>query len=79
MAIKTLAITGKVSPYCLLVVQKQVKAMRQSDELVVTCDHTPAATTLIPQLAKDNNLNCDVRKTSSGVWELRLKKLDRSS
>jgi len=71
---KTLDITGKVCPYCLLAVQKQVKTLTQSDELVVTCDHPPAATTSIPQFAKDNNLNCDVKKLSSGVWEIRLNK-----
>ncbi len=74
MVTKNLDISGKVCPYCLLAVQKQVKAMNKSDELVVTCDHPPAATTSIPQFAKDNGLECDVKKTSSGIWEIRLTK-----
>lgn len=74
MVIKTLDITGKVCPYCLLAVQKQVKVMKHADELVVTCDHPPAATTSIPQFAKDNGLNIDVKKISSGFWEIRLTK-----
>ena len=74
MVTKNIDITGKVCPYCLLAVQKAVKAMSKSDELVVTCDHPPAATSSIPQFAKDNGLDIDIKKPSSGVWELRLKK-----
>ncbi|MEI7433543.1 MAG: sulfurtransferase TusA family protein [Methanomicrobiales archaeon] len=74
MVTKNLDITGKVCPYCLLVVQKQVKVMKQPDELVIKCDHPPTATTSIPQFARDNNLNCEVSKISSGLWEIRLKK-----
>jgi TusA-related sulfurtransferase len=74
MVTNNLDITGKVCPYCLLAVQKQVKAMKQSDELVVTCDHPPAATTSIPQFAKDNGLECEGKKISSGIWEIRLMK-----
>ena len=75
MATKTLDITGKVCPYCLLAVQKEVKEMKPSDELIVTCDHPAAATTSIPQFAKDNGLNSEIKKISSGVWELRLIKI----
>ena len=39
MTAKNLDITGKVCPYCLLVVQKHAKALKPSDELVITCDH----------------------------------------
>jgi len=67
-----LDITGKVCPYCLLVVQKKAKAMKKSDELVITCDHPPAATTSIPQFAKDNGLKIDSKKIASGVWEIQL-------
>jgi TusA-related sulfurtransferase len=72
MSIKNLDITGKVCPYCLLIVQKQVKAMSQSDELVITCDHPLAATASIPQFAQDNGMMIDSRKIASGVWEIRL-------
>jgi TusA-related sulfurtransferase len=74
MTKKTLDITGKVCPYCLLVVQKEAKALKPSDELVITCDHPPAATTSIPQFAKDAGMNIDLKKISSGMWEIRLTK-----
>ena len=74
MAAKNLDITGKVCPYCLLVVQKHAKALKPSDELVITCDHPPAATTTIPLFAKDAGLAIDSKKVSSGVWEIRLSK-----
>jgi len=74
MTRKNLDITGKVCPYCLLVVQKHAKALKPSDELVITCDHPPAATTTIPQFARDEGLLIDSKKVSSGVWEIRLSK-----
>jgi len=72
MVRKTLDITGKVCPYCLLVVQKAVKAMKPSDDLVITCDHPSAANTSIPRFAQDNGLKIDSKKIASGVWEIRL-------
>jgi TusA-related sulfurtransferase len=69
-----LNITGKVCPYCLLAVQKKATAMKPSDELVITCDHPPAATTSIPQLARDLDLAIDSKKIASGLWEIRLSK-----
>jgi TusA-related sulfurtransferase len=74
MVKKTLEITGKVCPYCLLVVQKEVKALGPSDELVIICDHPPAATASIPQFAQDNGMKIDSKKVASGVWEIRLTK-----
>jgi TusA-related sulfurtransferase len=74
MTAKNLDITGKVCPYCVLAVQKETKTMQASDELVVTCDHPSAATTSIPQFAKDSGLACDVKKTAPGLWEIRLRK-----
>jgi len=74
MATKNLDICGKVCPYCLLVVQKQVKTMNQSDELVIICDHPPAATASIPQFAQDNGMKIDSKKIASGVWEIRITK-----
>ena len=67
-----LDITGKVCPYCLLMVQKQVNALNPLDELVITCDHPPAATISIPQFARDNGMEIDTKKIASGVWEIRL-------
>jgi TusA-related sulfurtransferase len=74
MVKKTLDITGKVCPYCLLVVQKEVKVLGPSDELVIICDHPPAATASIPQFAQDNGMKIDSKKVASGVWEIRLTK-----
>jgi TusA-related sulfurtransferase len=74
MTTKTLDITGKVCPYCLLAVQKTAAALQPGDVLVVTCDHPPAAITTIPQFAAENNLACTSRKTASGLWEITLVK-----
>ena len=74
MVKKNLDITGKVCPYCLLAVQKEVKALGPSDELVITCDHPSAATASIPQFAQDNGMKIDSKKVASGVWEIRLTK-----
>jgi TusA-related sulfurtransferase len=79
MVNKTLNITGKVCPYCLLVVQKEVKALNPSDELVITCDYPPAATASIPQFAQDNGMKIDSKKIASGVWEIRLQKVTQYS
>jgi TusA-related sulfurtransferase len=74
IAIKNLDITGKVCPYCLLVVQKQAKTMNPSDELVIICDHPPAATASIPQFAQDTGMKIDSKKIASGIWEIRITK-----
>ena len=74
MATKNLDITGKVCPYCLLAVQKAAAGLGKGDELLVTCDHPPAATTTIPQFASENGMSVATKKVESGLWELRLKK-----
>jgi len=74
MANKTIDITGKVSPYCILAVQKKAKMLRPSEELIIRCDNLPAATTSIPQLAKDLDLKMESKKLSSDLWEVRLSK-----
>jgi TusA-related sulfurtransferase len=74
MTIKTLDITGKVCPYCTLAVQKSVTDLKPGDELVVTCDHPSAATSSIPQFAKDAGFALESKKISPGLWELRLTK-----
>lgn len=74
MTTKTIDITGKVCPYCLLAVQKAAAALKPTDELIVRCDHPPAATTSIPQLARDMGMECNAKKVSPGLWEIRLTK-----
>lgn len=74
MTIKKLDITGKVCPYCVLAVQKELPALKTADELVVICDHPSAATTSIPLFAKENGMVVSSRKIESGLWELTLTK-----
>jgi TusA-related sulfurtransferase len=74
MTSKTLDITGKVCPYCVLAVQKSVTGLKTGDELVVICDHPSAATSSIPQYAKDTGFALESKKISTGLWELRLTK-----
>jgi TusA-related sulfurtransferase len=74
MATKNLDITGKVCPYCLLAVQKAAASLAQGDELIITCDHAPAATNTIPQFAAENGMGCETKKTAPGLWELRCSK-----
>ena len=74
MTTKTLDITGKVCPYCLLAVQKAAATLNPSDELVISCDHPSAATTAIPQFAQDGDMTIKSKKVSSGLWEIRLTK-----
>jgi TusA-related sulfurtransferase len=74
MATKNLDITGKVCPFCVLEVKKALDTLGSGDELVVSCDHPPAATTTIPQFARDIGMACAVNKAAPGLWELRLTK-----
>ena len=74
MATKNLDITGKVCPYSLLAVQKASASLQKGDELRVSCDHPPAATTTIPKFAEDNGMTCSVTKAGPGLWEIRLTK-----
>jgi TusA-related sulfurtransferase len=69
---KKLDITGKTSPYCLSVVAKEAKALKPSDELLITCNNFPAATTSIPRIAREEDLSLEVQKPSSDRWEIRL-------
>ena len=74
MTTKTLDITGKVCPYCTIAVQKAVTGLMPGDELVVTCDHPSAATSSIPQFARDTGMAIESKKISSGLWEICLTK-----
>jgi len=71
---KRIDITGPVSPYCILSVQKKANALLPSEELIITCDTIPAATTFIPRIAKDEGLIMDTHKLSPGLWEITLKR-----
>jgi TusA-related sulfurtransferase len=69
---KKLDISGKTSPYCLSVVEKKAKALSPSGELFITCDNFPAVTTFIPQIARDEGLSCEVRRSKGDLFEIRL-------
>jgi TusA-related sulfurtransferase len=69
---KKLDITGRTGPYCLSVVAKEAKALRPFDELLITCDDFPTATTIVPRIARDENLAIDVQKKTGECWEIRL-------
>ena len=51
-----LDITGKVCPFCLLAVDKELKKLPSGEELVVVCDHAPAATASIPEYCENRNI-----------------------
>jgi len=69
---KRLDISGKTGPYCFSVVEKEAKALCRSGELFITCDNFPAVTTLIPRIARDESLSCDVRRSTVDLFEIRL-------
>ncbi|MDO5845370.1 MAG: sulfurtransferase TusA family protein [Methanocorpusculum sp.] len=69
-----LDIIGKVCPFCLLEVNKAVKSLPAGDELVVVCDHAPAATASIPEYCEKHKLSCSSKKVESGLWEITISK-----
>ena len=51
-----LDITGKICPFCLLLVKKKLQTLSLGDILTVQCDHPPAATETIPRaMTRDGN------------------------
>lgn len=74
MGKKYLDITGKVSPFCILTVERKAKALLPSDELIITCDSVPAATTLIPRIARNLDLAAESHRISADIWEITLEK-----
>jgi TusA-related sulfurtransferase len=72
MVTKRLDITGPVSPFCLMKVKKKAKALLPSDELIITCDNIPAATTLIPRIAHGEGMTADAHRISPVCWEITL-------
>ena len=69
-----LDITGKVCPICLLAVDKELKKLSSGKELVVVCDHAPAATASIPEYCGDRNFECSVKLIENGLWEITITK-----
>ncbi|MBR4987114.1 MAG: sulfurtransferase TusA family protein [Methanocorpusculum sp.] len=69
-----LDITGKVCPFCVLSVDKAVKTLPAGENLVVLCDHAPAATASIPEYCDIKKLNCSVALKESGLWEITISK-----
>jgi TusA-related sulfurtransferase len=75
MTITRLDISGRVSPFCLLTVQKKAKALKPSDELIITCDTIPAATTIIPQIARGEGMTVDSHRIASDLFEITLRRM----
>jgi len=69
---KKIDISGKTGPYCMRVVAKEAKALRQSGELFITCDNFPAVTTFIPRIAREEGLSMETKHVPDGRWEIRL-------
>ncbi|MDV0440832.1 sulfurtransferase TusA family protein [Methanorbis furvi] len=69
-----LDITGKVCPICLLAVDKELKKLSSGEELVVVCDHAPAATASIPEYCENRNHRCSVKMIENGLWEISITK-----
>jgi len=74
MTTKTLDITGKVCPFCLLETKKVLDGLQPGDVLEVSCDHPPAATITIPRFAEMGGMPVEVKKISSGLWEISITK-----
>ncbi|MBD3254607.1 MAG: sulfurtransferase TusA family protein [Candidatus Lokiarchaeota archaeon] len=69
-----LDITGKICPYCLLLVRKKVKTISSGDKLVVMTDHPPAATDTIPHDMKKQGNDISSEKVEPGLWKLIITK-----
>ena len=69
-----LDITGKVCPFCLLAVDKELKKLPSGAELVVVCDHAPAATASIPEYCGNRNIKCSGKLIENGLWEITITK-----
>ncbi len=74
MGHRKIDISGRISPYCLAVVEKEAKSLKPSGELFITCNNFPAVTTSIPRIAREEGLSMEVRSHSDGYWEIRLTK-----
>ena len=67
-----LDITGKICPYCLLIVKKEIKKLSSGDVLIVKTDHPPAATDTIPYNMKKEGNPIETIKLEPGLWKLRI-------
>jgi TusA-related sulfurtransferase len=74
MTVTRLDISGPVSPFCLLTVRRKAKALKPSDELIITCDNIPAATTIIPQIARGEGMTVDSHRISSDLFQITLRR-----
>ena len=74
MADHTIDITGKICPFCLLIVKKKLTKIAVGDVLVAICDHPPAAIDTIPYAMKKAGYPVENKKIEPGVWELKITK-----
>jgi tRNA 2-thiouridine synthesizing protein A len=74
MANYNLDITGKVCPFCLLIVKKKLATIAKDDILIVKLDHPPAATDTIPYSMGKIGYPCDLKLLEPGLWVLIITK-----
>jgi len=74
MVEETIDITGKICPFCLLIVKKKLAKMAVADVLSVICDHPPAATDTIPYAMKKAGHTVEIKRIEPGVRELKITK-----
>lgn len=74
MTEKEIDITGKVCPYCLMIVRKEVGKLSAGDVLKVKCDHPPAANDTIPYNMKKEGNDIKTTLLEPGLWELIITK-----
>ena len=67
-----LDITGKVCPFCLLLVKKKLASMTNGESLVVILDHPPAATDTIPYNILKMGYKLETDEIEPGLWELTI-------
>ena len=72
MVSKDLDITGKVCPFCLLIVKKEIKKLKAGDILNVLTDHPPAAKENIPAAMKKVGNDIEINQEEPGLWILKI-------
>ncbi len=70
MAEHKLDVTGSGCPKCLIMTRKKLSTMESGDILKVECDHPKAALENIPFGMQQDGHKLEIKKISSGLWEL---------
>ena len=65
-------IAGKVCPFCLLIVKKQLAKLAKEDPFLSQNMIIHAATDTIPYAMKKAGHQCETLEISPGVWEIKI-------